>query len=83
LTRLACSRTLPGTDAHFVSPFSAFRLADSFGTARAARSVLANLYLLFIMFNRYLKESTLNYTLITLLNININKASILLEKDIN
>jgi hypothetical protein len=29
LTRLACSRILPGPDAHFVSPFSAFRLADS------------------------------------------------------
>jgi hypothetical protein len=30
LARLACSRILPGSNAHFVTPFSAFRLAGSF-----------------------------------------------------
>ena len=37
LTRLACSRILPGTRAHFVSPFGAFRLADSFAEPPESR----------------------------------------------
>jgi len=40
--RLACARILPGTRALFVTPFGVFHLADSLGTARAARSVLAH-----------------------------------------